>query len=36
MGGDSLQSKHNADSDMGSDDDGDNENAGREHYVNVG
>ncbi|KAG0203298.1 hypothetical protein BGX28_004394 [Mortierella sp. GBA30] len=36
MGGDSLQSKHNADSDMGSDDDGDNENKGREHYVSVG
>ncbi|KAG0281490.1 hypothetical protein BGZ95_003145 [Linnemannia exigua] len=36
MGGDSLQSKHNADSDMGSDDDNDNENTGREHYVNVG
>ncbi|KAG0372282.1 hypothetical protein BGX24_000473 [Mortierella sp. AD032] len=36
MGGDSLQSKHNADSDMGSDDDNDNDNTGREHYVNVG
>ncbi|KAF9195883.1 hypothetical protein BGZ50_003144 [Haplosporangium sp. Z 11] len=37
MGGDSLQSKHNADSDMGSDDEGDDkEFTGREHYVAVG
>ncbi|KAF9924071.1 hypothetical protein FBU30_005911 [Linnemannia zychae] len=28
--------RHDADSDMGSDDDNDKENAGREHYVNVG
>ncbi|KAF9292373.1 hypothetical protein BGZ68_007388 [Mortierella alpina] len=36
MGGDSLQSKHNADSDMGSDDEDDREDKGREHYVSVG
>ncbi|CAO3573900.1 unnamed protein product [Mortierella alpina] len=36
MAGDSLQSKHNADSDMGSDDEDAREDKGREHYVSVG
>ena len=36
MGGDSLSSRRNADSDMESDEEGGDENTGREHYVAVG
>lgn len=36
MGGDSLSSRRNADSDMESDEEGGDESTGREHYVAVG